>query len=199
MSSSKAIVKVGRIQQRILLIRSVKVMIDADLAKAYGVPTRRLNEQVKRNRNPRLKETFGGTNELSLPERRRYDCSNMGLTQVTTILSSLQDPGKSYESLFLVDTGATDSMAPSDELEKIGITPEGKMAYELADGKDKEFPFGLVRIEFMGETTAGRVIFATPGADPLLGVTALESVGIMVDPTHKTPKRLSAIPLKQDR
>ena len=50
MSSSKAIVKVGRIQQRILLIRGVKVMIDADLAEAYGVPTRRLNEQVKRNR-----------------------------------------------------------------------------------------------------------------------------------------------------
>jgi len=50
MSSSKAIVKVGRIQQRILLIRGVKVIIDSDLAEVYGVPTRRLNEQVKRNR-----------------------------------------------------------------------------------------------------------------------------------------------------
>ena len=120
----------------------------------------------------------------------------MGLTQVTTKLSSLQDPATCYESLFLVDTGATDSMAPSDELEKIGIKPEGKMAYELADGTVKEFPFGLVRIEFMGETTAGRVIFASPGAEPLLGVTALESVGIMVDPVNKTLQRLPAIPLK---
>ena len=49
MANSKAIVKVGSIQQRILLIRGVKVMIDADLAEAYGVPTRRLNEQVRRN------------------------------------------------------------------------------------------------------------------------------------------------------
>jgi len=49
MAKSKAIVKVGRIQQRILLIRGVKVMIDADLAEAYSVPTRRLNEQVRRN------------------------------------------------------------------------------------------------------------------------------------------------------
>jgi len=51
MAKSKAIVKVGRIQQRILLIRGVKVIIDADLAEAYGVPTRRLNEQVRRNQN----------------------------------------------------------------------------------------------------------------------------------------------------
>ena len=44
--------------------------------------------------------------------------------------------------------------------------------------------------------TAGRIIFGEPGAEPLLGVTALESVGIMVDPTNKTLKRLPAIPLK---
>ena len=48
----------------------------------------------------------------------------------------------------------------------------------------------------MGETTAGRVIFAAREAEPILGVTALESVGIMVDPTSKTLKRLPAIPLK---
>jgi hypothetical protein len=49
MAKTKAMVKVGSIQQRILLIRGVKVMVDADLAEAYGVPTRRLNEQVRRN------------------------------------------------------------------------------------------------------------------------------------------------------
>ncbi len=95
-----------------------------------------------------------------------------------------------------MDTGATDSLAPRDDLEKIGVKQEGKMSYELADGTVKEFPFGLVRIEFMGETTAGRVIFGEPGAEPLLGVTALESVGIVVDPANKTLRRLPAVPLK---
>jgi hypothetical protein len=38
------------IEQRILLIRNRKVILDADLARVYGVPTKRLNEQVKRNR-----------------------------------------------------------------------------------------------------------------------------------------------------
>lgn len=37
------------IANRILIIRNQRVMIDADLAELYGVPTKRLNEQVKRN------------------------------------------------------------------------------------------------------------------------------------------------------
>lgn len=51
MAPSKPAVEVEKIQQRILLIRGIKVIIDADLAEVYGVPTRRLNEQVKRNRD----------------------------------------------------------------------------------------------------------------------------------------------------
>ena len=39
----------ARIESNILLVRGQKVMIDADLAALYGVPTKRLNEQVKRN------------------------------------------------------------------------------------------------------------------------------------------------------
>lgn len=35
---------------RIRLVRGVRVMLDADLARLYGVETRRLNEQVRRNR-----------------------------------------------------------------------------------------------------------------------------------------------------
>jgi len=121
----------------------------------------------------------------------------MGLTRVTTRITNPRDSGRSYEAVFLVDTGATDSLAPADELKKAGITPEGRTTYELADGTVREYDFGLVRIEFLGETTAGRVIFGDPGCEPLLGVTALESVGIVVDPANKTLKRLPAIPLKR--
>jgi hypothetical protein len=38
-----------RIDTRIQVLRGLRVMIDADLAELYGVPTKRLNEQVKRN------------------------------------------------------------------------------------------------------------------------------------------------------
>lgn len=57
MTQTGAVVQVGRIQQRILLLRGEKVIIDADLAEFYGVPTKRLNEQVKRNQD-RFPEDF---------------------------------------------------------------------------------------------------------------------------------------------
>ncbi|MEI8086572.1 MAG: ORF6N domain-containing protein [Paludibacter sp.] len=37
------------IQNKIYLIRGLRVMLDRDLAEMYGVETRRLNEQIKRN------------------------------------------------------------------------------------------------------------------------------------------------------
>lgn len=40
---------VPRIEGRIQLIRGLRVMIDADLAQLYGVPTKALNQAVKRN------------------------------------------------------------------------------------------------------------------------------------------------------
>jgi clan AA aspartic protease len=120
----------------------------------------------------------------------------MGLIHVTVALKNLAPAGGTYEADFLVDTGATDSLAPADELKKIGMLPVGKMSYELADGTLHEYEFGLAQIEFMGEVTAGGVIFGPSGTDPILGVTALESVGITIDPANRTLKRLPAIPLK---
>ncbi|HTW93541.1 MAG TPA: clan AA aspartic protease [Tepidisphaeraceae bacterium] len=120
----------------------------------------------------------------------------MGLTYVTVRVSSSLDSRKHYSAEFLVDTGATDSMVPAKALLKAGIKPVGKTAYELADGQIREFRFGLATFRFMGEITSGRVIFGDDDAEPLLGVTALESVGILVDAANKTLKRLPAIPLK---
>ncbi|HYL19587.1 MAG TPA: ORF6N domain-containing protein [Burkholderiales bacterium] len=44
-----AVIPVERIETKILLIRGQKVIVDQDLAALYGVETRRLNEQVRRN------------------------------------------------------------------------------------------------------------------------------------------------------
>jgi len=46
---SKELHIAANIQENIYTIRNIQVMIDRDLAKMYGVETRRLNEQVKRN------------------------------------------------------------------------------------------------------------------------------------------------------
>jgi ORF6N domain len=51
MSRSNPLAPSLPIESRILLIRGHKVMIDADLAEIYSAPTKRLNEQVKRNQD----------------------------------------------------------------------------------------------------------------------------------------------------
>jgi hypothetical protein len=49
MAKRVAVVAVDEIRSRILLIRGERVILDADLAAFYGVATKRLNEQVRRN------------------------------------------------------------------------------------------------------------------------------------------------------
>ena len=45
--------------------------------------------------------------------------------------------------------------------------------------------FARAYLEFMGDLTAGRIIIGDDGVAPLLGVTALESTGIEVDPADQ--------------
>jgi hypothetical protein len=52
-----AITPAAPIEKRIVILRGQRVMLDADLAEVYGVTTKRLNEQVKRNRK-RFPEDF---------------------------------------------------------------------------------------------------------------------------------------------
>jgi ORF6N domain-containing protein len=48
---SKSLVPIEQIDGMIQTIRGVRVMLDRDLAKIYGVPTFRFNEAIKRNRH----------------------------------------------------------------------------------------------------------------------------------------------------
>ena len=120
----------------------------------------------------------------------------MGITKVTTAVRNPADPDRYWEDLFLVDTGAVDCMVPRNRLREIGIMPQGQRTYELADGTELIMDVGVARIEFMGEIVGATVIFGKDDVEPILGVTALESVGIEVDPRNQRLKRLPAVRLK---
>jgi len=49
MKTQKKLLAIEQIESRIFEVRAQRVMLDSDLAELYGVETRRLNEQVKRN------------------------------------------------------------------------------------------------------------------------------------------------------
>jgi clan AA aspartic protease len=123
----------------------------------------------------------------------------MGITQVTAAVRNPAKPGKAWESLFLVDTGAVDCMVPGKHLRALGIKPRARRKYELADGSGNVFDMGVAEIEFMGDRTGVTVIFGDDDAEPILGVTALESVGIEVDPRNQRLQRMPPVRLKTAR
>ena len=67
----------------------------------------------------------------------------------------------------------------------------------MADGTPVKMDVALARIEFMGEFVGGTVLFGDEDAEPLLGMTALGSVGIEVDPVNQRLTRRPAVRLKR--
>lgn len=121
----------------------------------------------------------------------------MGMTHVNVTIRNPANLTQKWEGKFLVDTGAIDSLVPRSQLEAIGISPNGQRAYELADGSKTKLDIAGAQLEFMGEFTHGDVIFAPDDAEPLLGMTALESVGIEIDPRNQRLKKLPSVRLKR--
>ncbi len=120
----------------------------------------------------------------------------MGTTHVTVTVRNPAQPEKTWEGLFLVDTGAVDCLVPAKHLRSLGLQPGANRTYELADGTEVRLDIAAAQIEFMGELVGSTVIFGPDDAEPILGVTALESVGIEVDPQNQRLKRLPAVRLK---
>jgi phage regulator Rha-like protein len=93
------------VESRILVLRQQKVILDTDLAELYGVPVKRLNEQVKRNQerfpsdfmfqlNPEEHESLRSQNATSKKEARGgrryppYAFTEHGAIMAATVLSS---------------------------------------------------------------------------------------------------------------
>ena len=120
----------------------------------------------------------------------------MGATYVDVTIRNPADPRRSWTGKFLVDTGAFDSLVPGQRLEEIGLRPKGSRNYVLANGDRITLDITTADLEFRGEIVGGTIVYEDEGAEPLLGVTALESGGLEVDPRNEDLKRLPAILLK---
>jgi len=120
----------------------------------------------------------------------------MGLVYAVTEVTNITGGEKNYTMPFLVDTEATDTIIPANELEKLGIKREGKRNYELADGTVVSYDVGYAFLCVNGEKVAANVVFGVEKSEPLLGVTALESAGFVVDPVRQILKKTASIPLK---
>lgn len=121
----------------------------------------------------------------------------MGIMRVNATIRNPADPSRAWEGTFLVDTGAIDCVVPRQHLEAIGLEPIDSRVYGLADGSEIQMDVTMARIEFMGGITGKDVIMAEDeSAEPLLGVTVLESLGIEIDARNE---RLTKLPFTRLR
>ena len=120
----------------------------------------------------------------------------MGFVYAVTEVTNIYGGTENYVMPFLVDTGATDTIIPANELDRLGVKRESKRSYELADGTIVSYDVGYAFLCVNGEKVAANVIFGEEKSEPLLGVTALESAGFVVDPIRQILRKTAAIPLK---
>lgn len=139
----------------------------------------------------KLKENYGHSRPPSAEGGREVE-----MPHVTAVVRNPAQPERVWEGLFLIDTRAIDSLVPANRLKEIGLAPKSKRIYELADGSEVKLDITTGDIEFMGEIVGSTIIFGADDAEPILGVTALESVGIEVDPRTQRLKRLPSVRLK---
>ena len=85
----------------------------------------------------------------------------------------------------LVDPGANYSMIPRQVLEQIGIAPLERVEFEIADGRRIHRDIG--EATFFWDTKRGisQVIFGEDSDAAVLGVIALESLALEVDPFNQ--------------
>ncbi len=113
----------------------------------------------------------------------------MGATYVSVTVRNPLERDMAWEGEFLADTGAYTSIVPRGQLEEIGVEPLGTRLLELADGSPTKLPIGTAVLEFMGEEYIGSVLFGDDDADPLLGLTPMQIVGVKVDPVNHRLER----------
>ena len=116
----------------------------------------------------------------------------MGITIKTFVVKESRKSRKKLDVDFMIDSGAVYSLVPGKDLKKLGIDPYRKMDFILADGTKIIREVGDAYFEYNGDGGSAPVIFGEKGDEPLLGVTALESIGLVLNPFKRElyPMRL---------
>ena len=106
----------------------------------------------------------------------------MGATIKIFIVKKDSESTPKIEVEFLIDSGAVYSLVPEKQLNALGIKPYKTVKFSLADGSKMTRKVGAAYFEYKGECGSAPVIFGEKGDEPLLGVTTLESLGLVLNP-----------------
>lgn len=118
--------------------------------------------------------------------------ADVGHTYVKAIAYK-PDFSRSTEVELLVDMGSTYTWIPQEKLRELGVKPITARRFATIDGRRLERSIGEALIELMGERATSIVVFAQENDAKVLGVHALEGLGLEVDPNTKTIRKTEAL------
>ncbi|MFQ5827892.1 MAG: aspartyl protease family protein [Candidatus Methylomirabilia bacterium] len=110
-----------------------------------------------------------------------------------TVKVEIGDPqGQRWETVeALVDTGASFSVVPRPLLERLDVSPQEKIPFQLADGRTIQCDVAQTAVRIDGRVRTTLVVFGEAGTDPLLGAYTLEGFLLAPDPVNP---RLISVP-----
>lgn len=113
----------------------------------------------------------------------------MGLTEVTMNVNG--STGRRLTRL-LVDTGSTYTWIDGELLKDLGVSPVSTERFRTIDKRTIERQVADVVLEYAGSQRYCPVAFAEKGDANVLGATAMEIMGLEVDPSSREVKRITA-------
>lgn len=117
----------------------------------------------------------------------------VGLTYVPATVINPAQPDRTWQADFLVDTGSMSCVVPESALLSIGIVPRAATDIYLFDGSSQRRFVADAQFELLDDSASSRVIFGEDGEEPIVGLTLLESLGLIVDPFTEQLHRRSVI------
>lgn len=117
----------------------------------------------------------------------------MGHTTAAVKICNPQDGTKCVETELIVDTGITYTWIKRERLEAIGVKPSKARKFRTMEGKTIEREVGEAVIECLGERAMSIVVFAERDDVEVMGVVALESLALEVDPVTQQLKKAESL------
>ena len=114
----------------------------------------------------------------------------MGLTDVEV---KIEGPRGSRVVKLTVDTGSEHTWIDRHVLEEIGVEPRFSRTYRTITGEHCERQVGPVEIECLGVKMSCPTVFAEDNDANVLGATALENLGLEIDPATRQLRLAEAL------
>jgi len=117
----------------------------------------------------------------------------VGHTIARVKLCNPHEPERCLELELLVDTGSTYTWVRRERLQELGIGPTGRRRFRTIEGRIIEREVGEVIVECLGRRATTVVVFALERDSEVLGLHALEGLGLEVDPVTRQLREAEAI------